>query len=167
MIIVSSLGCSATPVTDGMHTVLPEFSTRATVWGNDLRAIHLASTWLKKRNLEVIDSALLHSTETNHLFHHNHTFQDEQTVLQEADAHNIELVVFVDRTGDIRAPFISVKGVDSTTARILWSGVARYPKFVNAPIGHLIADLTCQALATAWGFSEPGDQPDDMCDIDP
>jgi hypothetical protein len=150
--------------------VLPKFGTRTTVWGNDLRAIQLATTWLKKRNLDVIDSALLVGESTNHLFHNTHTFEDEQAVLRQARTRDIALLVFVDRTGDLRAPFISVRGVDSITARVLWSGLARYPKFVNAPVGHLIVDLTCQALATAWGFREPGSEfftsSQEMCEIE-
>ncbi len=164
-------GCSVKPVTDGMHAILPDLGTRTTVWGNDPRAIQLTATWLKKRDLELIDSALLHGKTTNHLFYHKHSFEDEQAVLQQAQAQNIPLVVFVERTGDIRAPFISVKGVDSITARILWSGNARYPKFVNSPLSHLVVDLTCQALATAWGFREPGTQSSmsnqEMCEIEP
>ena len=171
LLVMVSAGCSVKPVTDGMHVMLPEAGTRTTVWGNDMRAIQLAATWLKKRDLEIIDSALLHGKTTNHLFNHKHSFADEQAVLQQAQAHNIPLVVFVERTGDLRAPFLAVKGVDSITARILWSGNARYPSFLNSPLSHLIVNLTCQSLATAWGFREPGTlsslSNQDMCEIEP
>ena len=171
LLVVLNTGCSVKPVTDGMHAILPEAGTRTTVWGNDLRAIQLTATWLKKRDLELIDSALLHGEKTDHLFNHKHSFADEQAVLQQAQAHNIPLVVFVERAGDLRAPFVSVKGVDSITARSLWSGSARYPTFVTRPLSHLIVDLTCQALATAWGFRAPGTQSflsnQEMCEITP
>ncbi len=157
-LLVFMIGCSVKPVTDGVHTVLPKFGTRATVWGNDLRALHTTATWLKKNNLEILDWAVLSTKNSNQLFHDTHSLEDEKTILKQAQKYQIDLVVFVERTGELRAPLISVRGVDAKSARVLWSGSARYPNFINHPLSHSVITLTCQALATAWGLREPGTQ---------
>jgi hypothetical protein len=68
----------------------------------------------------------------------------------------VQEVVFVDRGGDDRAPMISVRGVQTESGRVHWSGTARYDTFETRPPKDTLANLTCQALATAWGLREPG-----------
>jgi hypothetical protein len=57
---------------------------------------------------------------------------------------------------------VSVRGVDVETARILWSGYARYPDYVKRPFSDLLVTLTCHALAMAWG-RECGEKDQGCC----
>ena len=50
---------------------------------------------------------------------------------------------------------VSIRGVNVETSEVLWSGMARYPNPVGG-IEDALAKLTCQALATGWGFRPPG-----------
>jgi hypothetical protein len=55
----------------------------------------------------------------------------------------------------LQSTSVSIRGVNVGTSEVTWSGTARYPQ----PVGGLddaLAKLTCQALATAWGFRPPG-----------
>jgi hypothetical protein len=61
---------------------------------------------------------------------------------------------------------VCVRGVDPATGRVLWSGSARYGGRLS-DLDDSLAKLTCQALATAWGFRRSGQRAIssvDMCD---
>ena len=53
---------------------------------------------------------------------------------------------------------VSVRGVDVETSEVLWTGNARYPQQTGGGPEDTLMKLTCQALATAWGFRPAGDQ---------
>jgi hypothetical protein len=85
-----------------------------------------------------------------------HTLKDEAAILQTAKKMGVQEVVFLDRGGDARAPMISVRGVEVPTGRVSWSGSARYASFETRPTKDALALLTCEALATVWGFRPAG-----------
>jgi hypothetical protein len=85
-----------------------------------------------------------------------HRLKAEAAILQAAKGLNVQEVVFVDRGGDERAPMINVRGVRVDTGQVRWSGSARYAAFKTTPPKDTLANLTCQALATAWDFRPPG-----------
>ena len=63
---------------------------------------------------------------------------------------------------------VSVRSVELETGKIGWTGRAHYrdKKIVEPGNGNM--NLTCQALATAWGFRQPGDiynPSQQMCDL--
>jgi hypothetical protein len=148
--------CSSPPVTDGFLADLPRPGTPTVVWGNDPGAVGVATTWLQKRGLSVLERSTLaididaESTEVAH------TLADEAAILQAAKKHAVQEVVFVDRGGDYRAPMVTVRGVQMESGRVHWSGSARYTTFETRPPKDTLANLTCQALATAWNFRPPG-----------
>jgi hypothetical protein len=148
--------CSSVPVTDGFLTDLPKPGTPTVVWGNDSSAVGVATTWLQKRGMSIIERSTLVIDVDIEGINSGHTLLDEVAILKAAKQHAVEEVVFVDRGGDYRAPMITVRGVHMETGRVHWSGSARYTTFETRPPKDTLADLTCQALATAWNFRPPG-----------
>jgi len=156
--IVALPGCMTVPITDGSHSVLPSKHAKVIVWGNDTRTSDSAMTWLKKRRLMVIERGALKLSMDEKSLDFSHTLEDEAMILRVSRELGIKMVVFVDRVGDLRAPMVAIRGVDVDTHQILWSGSARYPDYSNKTPSDLLVNLTCQALATAWGFQTPGSQ---------
>ena len=148
--------CCHPPVTDGFLADLPKPGTPTIVWGNDASAVGVATTWLQKRGLSIIERSTLAIDVDTDGTNVAHTLLDEAEILKAAKQHAVEEVVFVDRGGDYRAPMITVRGVRMESGRVHWSGSARYATFENRPPKDTLANLTCQALATAWNFRPPG-----------
>ena len=166
MVLVA--GC--VPVTDGFRHELPTKDTLTIVWGDDVSAVGMATTWLQKRGRSVLERSLLYANlETDNL-ELTHTLKDEAAILQTAKKMGVQEVVFLDRGGDARAPMISVRGVEVPTGRISWSGSARYASFETRPTKDALALLTCEALATVWGFRPAGTKwflsSEKMCAVD-
>lgn len=148
--------CSSPPVTDGFLVDLPKPGTPTIVWGNDPSAVGVATTWLQKRGLSIIEHSTLAVEVERERTEVAHTLLDEAAVIQAAKKLGVQEVVFVDRGGDYRAPLIAVRGVNIESSRVHWSGSARYSTFETRPPKDTLANLTCQALATAWNFRPPG-----------
>ena len=169
-------GCS-TVVTDGYRSMLPQSGTRTVVWGNDVSAVGVATTWLQKRGLSVVERSTLvkeleaEAEELIRTIDLGHTLKDEAIVLRAARKANLQEVVFVDRSGDDRAPVVTVRGVIVESGDVHWSGSARFSEHQNRPAKHTIPNLTCEALATAWEFRPPGNKwfvsSEAMCDAKP
>jgi len=148
--------CSSPPVTDGFPGDLPKPGTSTIVWGNDPGAVGVATTWLQKRGLSIVERSTLAIDVDKEAVDISHTLADETAIIQAAKKLGAQEVVFVDRGGDYRAPLISVRGVQIESNRVHWSGSAWYSTFETRPPKDTLAKLTCQALATAWNFRPPG-----------
>ena len=61
--------------------------------------------------------------------------------------------MFIDTTSSA----VSIRAVDLESGKIRWTGSAHYRDMRIKEPGDSSMTLTCQALATAWGFREPGD----------
>src|SRR5215472_13523931 len=129
--VVSNLGwmmllaaCSSPPVTDGFLIDLPKPGTPTIVWGNDPSVVGVATTWLQRRGLSLVERSTLVIDVEKERSELSHTLQDEAAILQAAKKLGVQEVVFVDRGGDYRAPLISVRGVHVESGRIHWSGSA-------------------------------------------
>ncbi len=154
--ILLLVGCGSVPVTDGFLKDLPKPGTPTIVWGNDLSAVGVATTWLQKRGLSVIESTTLVADVDKERAELGHTLLDDAGILQSAKKLGVQEVVFVNRGGDYRAPMITVRGVLIESGQIHWSGSARYTTFETRPPKDTLANLTCEALATAWNFRPSG-----------
>jgi len=148
--------CSSPPVTDGFLVDLPKPGTLTIVWGNDPSVVGVATTWLQKRGLSIVEHSTLAVEVERERTEVAHTLLDEAAVNQAAKRLGVQEVVFVDRGGDYRAPMITVRGVHIESGQVHWSGSARYATFETRPPKDTLANLTCQALATAWNFRPPG-----------
>lgn len=137
--------------TDGMHRRLPTSQTKTILWGNDSEVVNTATLWLQKLGLTVIERAQL-----QHLLHEQelqlHYSRDE-------DAIGVGRVLGAKHIIYVSAKDYSValRGVDLETAEIMWMGTAKYLRPITMTPQTARA-LTCQALATAFGYRQPGDQ---------
>jgi hypothetical protein len=155
-----------TSTTDGSYLRLPDNSTRALVWGTEPESIKSLQTWLLKQRIPLIDDVKLNQLANEKGLHQPVSNPD---VLGLAKSLGANQVVFVD--ADVyksqRDEMISlgqsvtfkvsifVRALNAETGEIDWSGKAQSTEpFTNLAEG--IHQLTCHALATAWGLRSPG-----------
>ena len=155
-----------TSTTDGSYLRLPDNSTRAVVWGTEPESIKSLQTWLLKQRIPLIDDVKLNQLANEKGLHQPVSNPD---VLKLAKSLGANQVVFVD--ADVyksqRDEMLSlgqpvtykvsifVRALNAETGEIDWSGKAQSTEpFTNLTEG--IHQLTCHALATAWGLRSPG-----------
>jgi len=146
------IGCAsvAQPLTEGFHRELPPPHTIAVVWGSQPTVVAAATTWLLQQGLIVIEQSKLQEILAE-APHPEMPVAKDATVLKAAKGLGAKIVVFITQSGDVRAPIVAVRGVDVETTQILWSGSAHYPEYMIRPFSDLVVNLTCEALAAAWG----------------
>lgn len=152
--------CAPVPILSGSHATLPPTSGPLIVWGNHPAIVTAATSWLQGRGYTLIERAAIQALLEDPI--EEGTVEDvtEANVLRAAKTLNVDQVVFVHRSGDIRAPLVSARGIDVQSHRVDWNGYGHYQTFVTEPFSHLLVSLTCQALAKAWGVPiEDQDQP--------
>ncbi len=159
------------PTTDGFHSKLPAPYTRAVVWGGRPDTVQSASTWLLKRGLLVVDQTKVLQAAADQKVSLTGYQYLETDVLRMAKLVGARLVVFsnaevgswealdwsagIPHSQRVYSATISLRAVDVNTGEIEWSGKAQSPdRFSNIEEG--ISQLTCHALATAWGMRNPG-----------
>jgi hypothetical protein len=180
---VVSSGCDFVPmnqraITDGFHHSLPPTNTRIVIWGTSPVVTGTTTTWLQKRGLRVVERAKLLQIFEEQRIRLTHTADDEGPILMVGKLLGAGMVVFsdasvtsgvvskysVDASGGaggsatVHSAAVSIRGVDVETSEVLWNGVARYPQNSSSAPEDGLVKLTCQALATAWGFRPAGDQ---------
>jgi hypothetical protein len=143
---------------------IPDSSTKAIVWGRDSEAVKSLKTWLLKRRIALIDEARIRQIATEMGLHNALSDAD---VLKAAKKAGAKQVIFVDadvftshssidifgKSGHNALLYIRALDVDS--GEIDWNGKARSSQpFTNLTEG--MDQLTCHALATAWGLRQPG-----------
>ena len=151
-------GCASVPITDGHFVRLPEAGTKTIVWGNHPAVVETTTTWLKKRGLKMYDPASLETVLDAKSLRWSHTFEDEKNIIEAAQRLGAKQIVFANQYGDRRAPSVSVRAMDVGDNLLVWIGSARYSGFLKDPKNDMLARLTCQALATAWGYRQSGDK---------
>jgi hypothetical protein len=119
------------PLTDGFHSRVSDGNETVVIVGNNNTANSAATTWLQKRGLSVL----------------------ERSQLDQILAEQQLRLVFIDTTSSA----VSIRAVDLESGKIRWTGSAHYRDMRIKEPGDSSMTLTCQALATAWGFREPGD----------
>lgn len=157
-LIVFLSGCAPTPITDGYYVELPKPDTQIIVWGNNPAVVESATTWLKKRGLFTFDPSSIGLALDLKAVRWSHTFKDEMAVIQAAQKLGAGQVVFANAYGDYRSPSVSVRAVRVENNQLLWIGSGRFSGFLKDPVNDVLTKLTCQALATAWGYREPGNK---------
>ena len=145
-------GCASVslPLTEGFHTELPPPHTIALIWGSPPTVVTTATTWLLQQGLIVIEQSKLQQILAEAPNPEMPVGKDA-AVLKAAKRAGVKLIVFITQSGDVRAPIVAVRGVDVETMQVLWSGSARYPEYIKRPFSDLLVNLTCEALAAAWG----------------
>jgi hypothetical protein len=191
---VLSSGCGILPTgqyptTDGFHHSLPPTNTRIVIWGNSPIVTGTATTWLQKRGLRVVERAKLLQLFEEQRIRLTHTADDEGPILRVGKLLGAGMVVFTDASVTsgvvsnysvnadgggggsvtVNSASVSIRGVDVETSEVVWNGTARYPQPSGGSPEDGLAKLTCQALATAWGFRPSGEQAissQSMCDAE-
>ena len=150
---------------------LPNASIKAVVWGARPESVQSLTTWLMKRGLTLVDDVKVNQMVTDmHIYKSVSTISNAE-IFKMGKAVGAKQIVFVDtdvstwRTGDIEAFFgepqnlytvsVFIRALDADSGEIQWSGKAlSMNRFTNLKEG--IHQLTCHALATAWGLRPPG-----------
>lgn len=157
-------GCSSTPppsgvhfpITSGSHTLLPNERQRILIWGDPLLA-RVAEEWLRSHHY----SHILMPPQIPH------TSSNRQAALAVAAETNAEFVLVLEREvlkegaliqANCGARFnitVKVRGLSVERGGSVLRGNAHYPHCVEHN-DQTVQNLTCQALATAWGFRSAG-----------
>lgn len=144
------------PITSGSHTLLPGERQRILIWGDPLLA-RVAEEWLRSHHY----SNILMQPPIPY------TSSDRQGVLAVGAEANAEFVLILEREtlkeGALIQPncgarfniTVDVRGLSVERRGSVLRGNAHYPHCVE-PNDQTFQNLTCQALATAWGFRSSG-----------
>ena len=152
----------------GSSVKIPNTSTKAVVWGTRPDAVQSLTTWLLKRGVILVDEVKMNQMASDTRSHQPLSNGD---IFKLAKIAGAKQVIFIDadvstwRVSGIEAVFgespnvytasIFIRALDAETGEIHWNGKAHSTdKFTNLTEG--IHQLTCHALATAWGLREPG-----------
>ncbi|MBI3602937.1 MAG: hypothetical protein HY205_00600 [Nitrospirae bacterium] len=174
-------GCGQYPVTDGFSTMLPQRQERLLVWGANVTAAATAATWLQKQGLTVTEPVRMQQVFSEQKMTLTNSPSDDAQMLRAAKMLGLSHIVYVDvsavEAGTLKPPFrpplttyivgVAIRGVQVASGEVVWSGTARYRGPVTERDDY-VANLTCQALATAWGLRPPGEHPIDsqaMCSL--
>ena len=130
-------GCHATPLSAGASVDLPGSSERMLVVGNHPGVVNTGITWLERHGFVVVAPGAV-------------LLMPNQAMFEEAKAARARSLVWVQLTGDIRAPMVAVQGFDPETEAVLWTGHARSTSYSSRPVQHEAARLTCHAFAAVW-----------------
>ena len=144
------------PITSGFHTLLPAEQQRILIWG-DPHLTRVAEEWLRSHRYSHI---LMPPQIPDAL-------SDRRAALTHAAERNMEFVLFLERKEtkeetllesrcDARFNInVDVRGFSVEREEVVLRGNAHYPQCVERS-DTIIQNLTCQALATAWGFRPSG-----------
>lgn len=157
-------GCYATlppsgihfPITSGSHTLLPGERQRILVWGDPVLA-HLTEEWLRFHHYSniLIDPQI------------SYRLSDRRAAFAAAAKAHADLVLLLEREelkdgaltqsncGALFHITVDVRGLQLHNQETVLHGSAHYPHCVERN-DQTIQNLTCQALATAWGFRTSG-----------
>jgi acylphosphatase len=157
--------------TDGTYVKLPNASVKAVVWGTRQESVQSLTTWLMKRGMTLVDDVKVNqmvsdirtyqpvTTISNaEIFKMGKTVGAKQIVFVDTDVStwpSSELEAFFGQNQNLYTASIFIRALDADSGEIQWSGKAfSMNKFTNLKEG--IHQLTCHALATAWGLRPPG-----------
>ena len=157
-------GCSSTPprsgvhfpITSGSHTLLPNAQQRILIWGDPLLA-RVADEWLRSHHYSniLIPSQI------------PYPLSNRQVALVAAAEVNAAFVLILEREelkegallrtncGALFNIAVDVRDLSVERGGSVLRGNAHYPHCVEHN-DQTVQNLTCQALATAWGFRSAG-----------
>lgn len=152
------------PVTDGFHSRMSEGNQTVVIVGSNNTANSVATIWLQKRGLSVLERSQLDELLAEQQLRLVRSSDDDAMLLHVGRIAGASQMVFIDTTSTT----VSIRAVDLESGKIGWTGSAHYRDMRIKEPGDPSMKLTCQALATAWGFREPGDiyiPSQQMCDL--
>ena len=170
-IVLLSPGCSSKtppagvrfPITQGSHTSLPTAQHRILLWG-DATVADIVLEWLRSHHYSRI---LMPEKDPFQNRQISHGVADREAALAVAKEMRADFVLFVEREkskegaliepqcGSLFHVSVHVRGLSAETGDAAFQGSAHYPHCVDLS-GETLRNLTCQAIATAWGFRPSG-----------
>jgi hypothetical protein len=144
------------PITHGFHALLPAEQQRILIWGKHPLS-NLSEAWLRSHHY----ADILNPPQTTH------PTLDREAILLLAAAHQADFVLMLDldeqKTGSLIESHcgdrfnisITVHGLSRVSRKTVFRSSAYYPHCVHRT-NEVLENLTCQALATAWGFRPSG-----------
>ncbi|MDF0667236.1 MAG: hypothetical protein P0119_14325 [Nitrospira sp.] len=144
------------PITNGSHTLLPSEEQRILIWGDPLLT-SVADEWLRSH----------HYSHTLIPPPRSHTSSDRQGAFAVAAEANAAFVLMLEQEalkegalirancGALFNINVHVRGLSVERQEAVLRGNAYYPQCVGDN-DKTVQNLTCQALATAWGFRPSG-----------
>ena len=151
------------PITSGSHTILPATQQHILVWA-DPPLTEIAAEWLRTHRYSNVLLPHIAPLRSPELVHNLSTRQAALVVAQEMHA---DVVLFLEREatkdgalieahcGPLFNVNVEIRGVAVESGNTSLRGSAHYPNCV-ALSDQNFRSLTCQALATAWGFRPSG-----------
>jgi hypothetical protein len=156
--------------TDGSGSSVksPNTSTKAVVWGTRPEAVQSLTTWLLKRGVTLVDDVKMNQMASDTRLRQPLSNGDifklakiagaKQVIFIDADASpwpGSEIQTVFGQSRSVYTASVFIRALDAETGEIQWTGNAHSTdKFTNLKEG--FHQLTCHALATAWGFRQPG-----------
>ena len=134
-----SIGCHESPATHGSRQRLSLELDHVLVVGDQPSAVSAAVTWLQARGLVAVGTPTPWLVPT------------QEEVADQARVFKAQVIVWVQQSGDLRAPMVAVRGIDVDSKAVLWSGQASATDYRTVPTADRVARLTCHALEAAWG----------------
>jgi hypothetical protein len=151
------------PITSGSHTILPTAEQRILVWG-DPSLTDVAVEWLRSHHYSRILIPEKSPLPTPHV---SFSLSDRQAALAVAENMKADFVLFLEheenkegtliepQCGALFSVNVAIRGVSVESGETVLRGRAHYPHCVDLG-GKTFRSLTCQAIATAWGFRPSG-----------
>jgi len=170
VILASCQGSNTHPVieTDGSYNRLPDPSTKAVVWGTQPDAVKSVKAWLLKKRITLVDDTKMNQVANEIRLQQPVSNADalklaktvgiKQVIFVDADVsawQRSEIGTFMGLTPKFYNASLFIRAVNADTGEIDWNGKAVSAQiFTNLREG--MDQLTCHALATAWGLRQPG-----------
>ena len=151
------------PITSGSHTILPAAQQSILLWG-DPQLTDVAVEWLRSHHYSNI---LIPDTGPFSAARVSHNFSDRKAALAVAKEMKAEFVLMLEREeskegaliepqcGALFYVNVNVRGLSVENGETVLRGSAHYPHCVDLS-DKTSRSLTCQAIATAWGFRPSG-----------
>ena len=152
------------PITDGFYTRLSPATATIVVVGSNFSANHAAIIWLQKRGVSIVERTHLDKIFSEQALRLIHSSDEEGMLMRAGRLVGASEMVFVETS----PTSVSLRSVDLESGKIGWTGSAHYRDKKATEQGDAHMKLTCQALATAWGFRGPGDlyiPSQEMCEL--
>jgi hypothetical protein len=155
ILVLAACGGTLYPITNGTYTSLPPQGTAVAVWGVNEDAVSAAEDWLERRGLVIVPRKKLRASLPSDEQHVAQVAM-KQVVAAAAAAGATEVVLVETAALPAFPASVIVHGLDAATGNEVWQASAW---FAVAEVGHRdlkMDTLTCQALATLWGFRPAG-----------
>jgi hypothetical protein len=170
-LLPAACGRDLYPVTSGSYHHLPPRASLLIVWGKNHEAVTAASVWLQKRGFLIAERQRIESLMRTHP-HHPSDDAEEQVLRSVALTARVTQIVMIDAAIGQAPPHdlfdpasssparlysmtVSIRGLDAETGEVAWNAHASFPP-TDSLLEMPLEQLTCQALATVWGFRPAG-----------